>query len=65
MAKGKSKTVQIEYHSGGSATIHYFLDDQLIGKKEFEKVPKRLAFFVEKFPQSSDEVQSSDLDSNK
>lgn len=52
------KTVQIEYHPKGGATITYFLGDKEVGSKSFETVPKRLAFFLEKFPKDQKEVDA-------
>jgi hypothetical protein len=49
----EEKTIQVTFHDNGTATIQYFLGDEEVGEpKHFEQVPKRLEFFLEKFPRS-------------
>lgn len=45
------KTVQIDYNSDKGCKITYFIGDEQVGEaKTFDEVPKRLEFFLEKFP---------------
>jgi len=55
----EEKTVQVTFHDDGSATIQYFFGDEEVGEpKRFETVPKRLEFFLEKFPRPKSENKS-------
>lgn len=47
----KSKTVQIEFLADGTAEVTYFIGDDVVkgASKHFLTIPKRLAFFLEKF----------------
>lgn len=44
------KTVQVVYHEDGGCTITYFLGDEEVGVKKLDETPKRMRFFLEKFP---------------
>jgi hypothetical protein len=49
----ETKTVQVEFFSDGKAEISYFLGSKPVGDPvTFDEVPKRLRFFLEKFPSS-------------
>lgn len=50
----ETKTVQMEFFPDGKVSVTYFLNDKQIGGvKEFASVPKRLEFFLEKFPRET------------
>jgi hypothetical protein len=53
------KSVQLDYHADGGVTVTYFLGEKEVGSKKFERVPKRLTFFLEKFPRDAKEVENS------
>lgn len=56
----KTKTVQIDFLSEGSAQVTYFEGDDQIGNEiTFEKTPKRLLFFLEKFPRKGESSEES------
>lgn len=56
--KGKEKSVQIVFSDKGGAELDYFLGDDQVGSTVvFEKVPKRLRFFLEKFPTSQEDLE--------
>lgn len=61
----ESKTVQIEFLPDGSVEIDYYEGDKMVGKTyKSPTVPKRLAFFLEKFPKqgnSGKTTQAKDL----
>lgn len=63
METSRSKTVQVEFFPDGSAEVTFFRGDDVVkGKtKRFQTVPKRLAFFLDKFGESdwSDKEESA------
>jgi hypothetical protein len=47
----EEKTVQINFFKDSSVSVDYYLGDKKVGETvNFESVPKRLRFFLEKFP---------------